>query len=1316
MKEKLRKREKNSILKKVLAIMLVVMTFLTSIDFSFETKVSAATQNIKLFFVDNTAENWVKNDSAVLELVDNTNGHDSYIMTKENDTTWSVSVPESAYNITFNRYNSDKTVQWNSWSAGGRDENNTYYADGSEYGHWGYIEDEENYFHAGDIIYLDVSEFTEWENDEALMYVNFTEASKEENGGNDVNISSADEYLYNPRSVEGKIEDYIYVYTVTSADEGATELRFWRGNTDNLWNCSIIFNYSQYLEGQNCVKVTGWNNIGSVGYYELVDYYEKDSDKDGVLDYLEEMFGADSTKTDTDEDGLTDYEEIYVTETNPILPDSDGDVITDDSEDFDTDGIINITEIKIGTDPADDDTDNDGLKDNDEIEVYGTYPNKYDSDEDGLSDEDEYILGLNPMNTCTDGITQDTERTFEQIADIEIVDETLLVDNLCIPTISGNVSGNINKHVSVEAEDIYALDDNRAVVGKEVYVRTDYSEKTELMLSFTCTDNSVDSRYFMICKYEDGEINPCETYQSVDGVYSYVSEGFYFVMDTKQFLVDLGIPIEKYLSSEYAIASCTNDEIETSSLGKVYGQADIVFVIDSTGSMTSSINNVVANIDDFVDALTNYYGVKANFALVNYKDVTCGEETVVIKNGASNWFSDVNAFKSKVNSIYVSGGGDGPETPIDGLEVARELDFRTNANKFIILVTDADYKTYNNYGIASINEMAERLKESGICTSVIAPTGYQSIYSDLYTKTNGVYGDVYGNFSNVLIELSDKIGELVNDGRWVILSDYQYVKLDRTVGDDGYSTDSDKLSDKEELGTRKEIDLSTFIKFALMCSDIPEEVYADETSITVYKYTSNPVLPDTDYDGIDDDVDTAPMDNNFKGKLHYELEDEKTTTCNVEFSIDYKKFFKTNTLYDKDLSIMSILYATGVYDNHYIEITKGTSGGTDAATAFGTIFGLEECRNIVISGSEADYEGYDPDDVTEFVVGHREVEYKGEKREVIILSIRGTNSTNAEWSSNFDVGADTDNYYAMTGEHPYWINKSNHKGFDVTMNRVLEKYNEYIDEIGINDSSIKKSILITGHSRGAAIANLLGAHFEDDSDYQSYTYTFASPFTTTDNEAENYQTIFNVMNKDDIITYLPLESWGFKKYGIMKTISVEESYEDSNPFGDKKGTFEWLIGEDYNNDGGTKRTIECFNAIADSREELYEFDLSSDGKVNIGNKYHVTNGGAKERKTEVEEMLDEVKLLRFTNVSIEKTGVYYVEVNYCPAYLMQNIANMASHTGPNTGYDTKGKYREAKVSFIASSGRTGVKKLGGMAHPHMQPTYYLIACNNFKKL
>lgn len=63
-------------------------------------------------------------------------------------------------------------------------------------------------------------------------------------------------------------------------------------------------------------------------------------------------------------------------------------------------------------------------------------------------------------------------------------------------------------------------------------------------------------------------------------------------------------------------------------VGQIYGQADIVFAIDTTGSMSGAINNVVSNIDSFVDTLQSDYSVNANFALIDYKDITCGENTI----------------------------------------------------------------------------------------------------------------------------------------------------------------------------------------------------------------------------------------------------------------------------------------------------------------------------------------------------------------------------------------------------------------------------------------------------------------------------------------------------------------------------------------------------------------------------------------------------------------------------------------------------------------------------------------------------------------
>ena len=457
--------------------------------------------------------------------------------------------------------------------------------------------------------------------------------------------------------------------------------------------------------------------------------------------------------------------------------------------------------------------------------------------------------------------------------------------------------------------------------------------------------------------------------------------------------------------------------------------------------------------------------------------------------------------------------------------------------------------------------------------------------------------------------------------------------------------------------------------------------------------------------------DNVPSPNQYKGVMHYTTTSGEAKSCDVEFIRDYKYLIDgDNEAYSKELSKMSALFASDVYNNVYLTFSAGATGGNDSPTNFGSGLGLRNLISYDIKGS--DY-ACDEDDVTQFVVGHRSFIYNGKACEVIIVSVRGTNKTNAEWSSNFDVGADSKDYYDMVGyDHPHWKNKLNHKGFDVTANRVYEKLAEYIGEYVDKDSQI--SLLVTGHSRGAAVANILGQMFTDNTDYKIFAYTFAAPNNTTAANASSYKNIFNIVNSDDIITYLPLAEWGFTKYGITKTVSVKEYYGS----GKNEGSFKWLVGDSYNDDGGRQRTIDCFAALATCREDLYKLDTSNDGKFyyrgNLASGYSEKDATAK--FNELTTAFAEQKLSKFCTVKILDYGgiwKYQVEVNYCPAFFMQMLSNMTTGVGPLLGHDISGKYNDAKLSFIASSGKVVI---GGMEHPHMQPTYYLIARNDFLTL
>lgn len=1083
---------------------------------------------------------------------------------------------------------------------------------------------------------------------------------------------------------------------------------------------------------------------------------------------IAKLFGVDPDEYDSDYDGLSNYIEIYKTDTDPTMVDTDEDGIPDADEDADEDGLTNSQELALGTDLTKPDSDGDGISDCKEVNEIHTDPCKYDTDEDGLSDGDELVLGLNPLVQKSDGITLDSQREFTQELGTQNIDEQLTDDHSeAVPSLTLTTNGNINNRVVITAAESNDFSDSRAIVGDPIDVCG--SNLGEGVIGFTLksaastfsvqgTENTFHTK--LICKYkEDGTTEYLDT--TFDADKNMVSaalsgEGTYFVLDVKNLFDELGLalptvsdistltdPEPAYISASSGIAaqdsgnanrnesaglaasstlkatmnteaaSADAKKTITRTAGSAMAQADIVFLIDTTGSMGDEINNVKENIEYFVDAL-KARGVSAGLALIDYQDITVDgyDSTRIHKNGTSNWFYDMDAYKAAISALELGNGGDNPECAVDALETGRLLDMRASAGKIFILVTDASYKVDNRYGISSMAAEIELLKNAGVTCAVVSDPYYQDVYYNLYNETRGVWANIHGDFYTELITLADKIGsDIVGDGYWIYLDGPvpTPVRLDEEPKTGStVDTDQDGIYDIDELeGATPSgcIDLDALIT---LTSD-GAITGTDYGTVMMYKYQSSPVDKDTDFDGTEDLKDNMPKSNSFKGIMHYEIDNAKRT-CNVEFSMDYKKLIEGNhTVYSKALSELAILYASDVYDNLYIEFVDGATGGNDTPTTFGSILGLNDTKCYDIKSSSY---AVDKDDVTEFFVGHRNIVHNGTVSEVIIVSVRGTNGTNAEWSSNFDVGADTKEYYNAVGqEHPDWKNKENHKGFDVAANRVYDKLLEYIDTYV--DASAQTSILITGHSRGAAIANILCQMVEDDTPYTVYGYTFATPNSTTAANAGSYKNIFNIVNEDDIIPYLPLSEWGFKNYGITKSISVNKNYENKW-WGAQEGTWEWLIGMDYNDDGGTDRTLAAFRKIASRREDLYKLDSSKDGKVWENNIGHFTRSGAQKELKELKATLEKEKLLRFCNVYIVGGGFsYHVEVNYSPAYLMQTLSNMTTGTGPLLGHDVKGKYASAKASFVASSGKLVI---GGMAHPHMQPTYYLIAKNDFAPL
>lgn len=151
---------------------------------------------------------------------------------------------------------------------------------------------------------------------------------------------------------------------------------------------------------------------------------------------------------------------------------------------------------------------------------------------------------------------------------------------------------------------------------------------------------------------------------------------------------------------------------------------------------------------------------------------------------------------------------------------------------------------------------------------------------------------------------------------------------------------------------------------------------------------------------------------------------------------------------------------------------------------------------------------------------------KGETHTRVTAVFRGTNK--CEWYSNFSIGEE-----------------SEHAGFSAATDFALEKLQEYLREFHIEEETAE--MLVSGHSRGGAAANLLAQRLADKGDFrQICAYTFASPCTTTSRDAKNprYNSIFNILNPEDFICYIPPRSWGYTRYGI----DLEFPKEDAENF------------------------------------------------------------------------------------------------------------------------------------------------------------------------
>lgn len=256
-------------------------------------------------------------------------------------------------------------------------------------------------------------------------------------------------------------------------------------------------------------------------------------------------------------------------------------------------------------------------------------------------------------------------------------------------------------------------------------------------------------------------------------------------------------------------------------------------------------------------------------------------------------------------------------------------------------------------------------------------------------------------------------------------------------------------------------------------------------------------------------------------------------TISTEVAWDDDWFFRDPTVYNHDLATTcSVLSAVANSESAYYQAGSDSPAYMEAALA---ALGFEEISTASYQyRSEVFDEVVDlitgTDDVVAYSVAAKRVTGEGgAEKTLFLVSIRG--SYGSEWLSDLNMG----------DAAAYDMDEITHEGFAQAAREIVDVLAERVTEEAGLDGTDDICLLFTGHSRGAAVANIAAAYADEMSQGLRvlaplegiYCYTFATPEVTTFDNARDalYDNVFNVMNPSDLVPRLPLASWGYERYG-----------------------------------------------------------------------------------------------------------------------------------------------------------------------------------------
>ena len=360
-----------------------------------------------------------------------------------------------------------------------------------------------------------------------------------------------------------------------------------------------------------------------------------------------------------------------------------------------------------------------------------------------------------------------------------------------------------------------------------------------------------------------------------------------------------------------------------------------------------------------------------------------------------------------------------------------------------------------------------------------------------------------------------------------VLSDFQVLEFEHTLNVDGHS-DDDGISDLTELTNQKKwVDItgpatktyydalhsgkttkSIDAVFADYAEKSPGIVKYENNKLyyNTYDYDSNPMLNDTDFDGIDDDKDNHKTDGTFEAN--------SKPIGKVEWTNDFRYFFIDNEKYNDELATMSLMLCN-LADGNQI---NGSDASGSILTYLNKIGFIDvTSKNIFRISPVESING-------KLYMGKKTIQVGGNKKSLkrfkdvygIFLGGFDTERNYEKLLSNFSKKEVADFYESIVNDIVTYID-----------NNKPHTENPYC-------------YWLCGYSIAGGITDEVAARLTEDRNGEVYCYTFGATNTNTKGSGA-YGCIKNIINEDDLYPKIYNVSDGFVRSGMLYNDSIYDN-------------------------------------------------------------------------------------------------------------------------------------------------------------------------------